>query len=258
VQADATVLALGGASWARLGSDGAWVPVLTGQGVDIAPLVPANCGFDVDWSGHFSAKYAGDPLTTVAIISTDADGYTLRKQGQFVVTASGVEGSLIYALSAALRDQVAANGSTLIHLDLLPDFDAGRVLDEVSHPRGARSMASHLQSRLGIKGVKAGLLRECASAVDYADPARLAQLLKMLPLRLRAPRPIDEAISSGGGVRFEDLTGTMLKARPGVFVAGEMVDWEAPTGGYLLTACLASGHQAGLDVLRWLQRASAS
>jgi uncharacterized flavoprotein (TIGR03862 family) len=258
VQADATILALGGASWARLGSDGAWVPVLARQGVDVAPLVPANCGFDVDWSGHFSAKYAGDPLTTVAIISTDANGDTLRKQGQFVVTASGVEGSLIYALSAALRDQIAADGSTLIHLDLLPDFDPGRVLDEVSHPRGARSMASHLQSRLGIKGVKAGLLRECASAEDYADPARLARVLKMLPLRLRAPRPIDEAISSGGGVRFEGLAGTMLKARPGVFVAGEMVDWEAPTGGYLLTACLASGHQAGLDVQRWLQQVSAN
>jgi uncharacterized flavoprotein (TIGR03862 family) len=254
VQADATILALGGASWARLGSDGAWVPLLERQGVEMAALVPANCGFDVDWSAHFSARHAGEPLTTVAITSTGANGQPFRKQGQFVVTASGVEGSLIYALSAALRDQIAANGSALIHLDLLPDLDAGRVLDEISRPRGSRSMASHLQSRLGIKGVKAGLLRECASAEEYADPARLAQALKMLPVRLRAPRPIDEAISTAGGVRFEALEGMMLKAKPGVFVAGEMVDWEAPTGGYLLTACLASGQAAAEDVLGWLRR----
>lgn len=254
VQADATILALGGASWARLGSDGAWVPVLEHQGVEVAPLVPANCGFDVDWSAHFSARHAGEPLTTVAITSTGADGKPFRKQGQFVVTATGVEGSLIYALSAALRDQIAADGSALIHLDLLPDLNAERVLDEISRPRGSRSMASHLQSRLGIKGVKAGLLRECASAEEYADPARLAQALKMLPVRLRAPRPIDEAISTAGGVRFEAMQGMMLAAKPGVFVAGEMVDWEAPTGGYLLTACLASGKAAGEDVLRWLRR----
>lgn len=252
VQVDATILALGGASWARLGSDGAWVPLLERQGVDVAPLVAANCGFDVHWSEHFSAKYAGDPLTTVAITSTDANGQPLRKQGQFVVTASGVEGSLIYALSAALRDQIAADGSALIYLDLLPDLSDERVLDEISRPRGSRSMASHLQSRLGIKGVKAGLLRECASAAEYADPAKLARVLKMLPVRLRMPRPIDEAISTAGGVRFEALEGTMLKAKPGVFVAGEMVDWEAPTGGYLLTACLAGGQAAAGDVLRWL------
>jgi uncharacterized flavoprotein (TIGR03862 family) len=254
VQADATILALGGASWARLGSDGAWVPQLEKQGVEVAPLVAANCGFDVDWSTHFSAKYAGEPLTTVAITSTGADGLPFRKQGQFVVTASGVEGSLIYALSAALRDQIAADGSAVIYLDLLPDLGAERVLDEISRPRGSRSMASHLQSRLGIKGVKAGLLRECASVEEYADPARLAEVLKMLPVRLRATRPVDEAISTGGGVRFESMQGMMLAAKPGVFVAGEMVDWEAPTGGYLLTACLANGQEAGEDVLRWLAR----
>ncbi|MES2261620.1 MAG: TIGR03862 family flavoprotein [Pseudomonadota bacterium] len=256
VQADATVLALGGASWARLGSDGAWVPLLEEQGVEVAPLSPANCGFDVGWSDHFSSRYAGHPLTTVAIISTDADGNTLRRQGQFVVTASGVEGSLIYALSAALRDQVTADGSALIYLDLLPDLDAQRVAAEVARPRGARSMSSHLQSRLGIKGVKSGLLRECASAAEFADPETLAALLKRLPLRLRAPRPIDEAISSAGGVRFEALEGTMLATRPGVFVAGEMLDWEAPTGGYLLTACLASGLAAGEDALRWLVKSA--
>ncbi len=256
VQADAVVLALGGGSWARLGSDGAWLPLLAERGIAVAPLVPANCGFDVDWSEHFSSRYAGHPLTTVAIISTDADGNSLRKQGQFVVTEGGVEGSLIYALSAALRDQIAADGSTTIYLDLLPDLSAQRVADEVARPRGARSMASHLQSRLGIKGVKAGLLRECINAQQYADPDQLAQAIKRLPVRLVRPRPIDEAISSAGGVRWQALDGTMLKAAPGVFVAGEMVDWEAPTGGYLLTACLAGGLAAGRDVLAWLSTAA--
>jgi uncharacterized flavoprotein (TIGR03862 family) len=252
VRADAAVLALGGGSWARLGSDGAWLPLLAARGVGVAPLVPANCGFDVAWSEHFSSRHAGEPLTTVAIISTGADGKPFRKQGQFVVTQGGVEGSLIYALSAALRDQIAADGSTIIHLDLLPDLTARRVADEVARPRGARSMASHLQSRLGIKGVKAGLLRECLSKEQYGDEAKLARAIKMLPVRLLRPRPIDEAISSAGGVRWDALQGTMLKAAPGVFVAGEMLDWEAPTGGYLLTACLAGGQAAGRDALAWL------
>jgi uncharacterized flavoprotein (TIGR03862 family) len=251
VRADAVVLALGGGSWARLGSDGAWLPLLAARGVDVAPLAPANCGFDVDWSEHFSSRHAGEPLTTVAIISRGADGQVLRKQGQFVVTQGGVEGSLIYALSAALRDQIAADGHVTIHLDLLPDLTPQRVADEVMRPRGARSMASHLQSRLGIKGVKAGLLRECLSKQEFGDMERLAAAIKMLPLRLVRPRPIDEAISSAGGVRWDALQGTMLKAAPGVFVAGEMVDWEAPTGGYLLTACLAGGIAAGRDALAW-------
>ncbi|RFP21952.1 TIGR03862 family flavoprotein [Duganella sp. BJB488] len=254
VRADAVVLALGGGSWARLGSDGAWVPLLAARGVGVAPLAPANCGFDVDWSEHFSSRHAGEPLTTVAIVSTGADGREFRKQGQFVVTQGGVEGSLIYALSAALRDQITANGYTTIYLDLLPDLSSQRVADEVARPRGARSMASHLQSRLGIKGVKAGLLRECLGKQQYADEDQLAQAIKRLPVRLLWPRPIDEAISSAGGVRWDALEGTMLKSAPGVFVAGEMVDWEAPTGGYLLTACLAGGQAAGRDVLAWLKR----
>lgn len=257
VHADATVLALGGASWARLGSDGAWQALLAQRGVALAPLVPANCGFDVAWSAHFASRHAGEPLTTVAIISTDAHGRQVRKQGQFVVTGGGVEGSLIYALSAALREQIAADGSALIHLDLLPDWSAERVADEVARPRGARSMSSHLQSRLGIKGVKSGLLRECIGAEEFADPDRLARAIKALPVRLLRPRPIDEAISSAGGVRFAALEGAMLAAVPGVFVAGEMVDWEAPTGGYLLTACLAGGLAAGQDVLRRLARDAA-
>jgi uncharacterized flavoprotein (TIGR03862 family) len=250
VQPDAVMLALGGASWARLGSDGAWVPLLEGRRVEVAPLVPANCGFDVDWSPHFSEKHAGAPLTTVAIEYGDRSGERARRQGQFVVTATGIEGSLVYALSSVLRDQIAARGTATIWLDLAPDHDAARVHAEVARPRGARSMSSHLQSRLGIKGVKAGLLRECLSQADYMEEATLAGAIKALPLVLRRPRPIDEAISSAGGVRFEAMdAGGMLRAAPGVFVAGEMIDWEAPTGGYLLTACFASGRAAAQGVL---------
>jgi uncharacterized flavoprotein (TIGR03862 family) len=252
VAADATVLALGGASWARLGSDGSWVPTLQQHGVEVAPLTPANCGFDIGWSSHFAEKYAGQPLTTVALAMRTTDGQRLYKKGQLVVTTGGIEGSLVYAMSALMRDQIVADGSASIELDLLPDLSAQRVLDELQHPRGSRSMASHLQSRLHLKGVKVGLLHECLDKTAFHDVEQVARTLKALPLQLQAPRPIDEAISSAGGVRFEALTGTMLKARPGVFVAGEMLDWEAPTGGYLLTACLASGLAAGRDVLRWL------
>ena len=249
---DAVILARGGGSWARLGSDGAWVPVLQQQGVAVVPLAPANCGFDVAWSEHFSSRHAGEPLATVAITAKDLDGLVIKRQGQFVITTGGVEGSLIYALSAALREQIAADGSTTIWLDLVPDFSAERVFDEVTRPRGARSMSSHLQSRLGIKGVKSGLLRECISAADFADPEKLARAIKLLPVTLLRPRPIDEAISSAGGVAFDGIDGSMLRAMPGVFVAGEMLDWEAPTGGYLLTACLAGGKAAGEQAVAWL------
>ncbi|MGK5079939.1 TIGR03862 family flavoprotein [Janthinobacterium sp. HLX7-2] len=250
---DAVILALGGASWARLGSDGAWVPLLQGQGVAVASLVPANCGFDVNWSEHFSSRYAGEHLATVAITARDTDGLLLRRQGQFVVTAGGVEGGLMYALSSALREQIAQEGSTTIWLDLVPDFSSERVFEEVTRPRGARSMSSHLQSRLGIKGVKSGLLRECLDAADFADEATLARAIKLLPVTLQRPRPIDEAISSAGGVEFDGLDASMLRAMPGVFVAGEMMDWEAPTGGYLLTACLAGGKAAGEQAVAWLE-----
>jgi uncharacterized flavoprotein (TIGR03862 family) len=252
---DALILALGGASWARLGSDGAWVALLEQQAVAVAPLAPSNCGFDVDWSEHFSSRHAGAPLSTVAIAAMGADGQPVRRQGQFVVTASGVEGSLVYALSGPLRDQIASRGSATIYLDLLPDFSEARVAAAVAHPRGARSMSSHLQSRLGIKGVKSGLLRECLSADQFADPAQLAEAIKRLPVVLKRTRPIDEAISSAGGIRFDALEPDtlMLRALPGVFAAGEMIDWEAPTGGYLLTACFASARVAARGVLAWLK-----
>jgi uncharacterized flavoprotein (TIGR03862 family) len=256
-QADATVLALGGGSWARLGSDGAWVPVLERLGVSVAPLQPANCGFDIDWSEYFGSRFAGHPVKAVLASFTDQAGNVYRRQGEFVVSATGIEGSLIYALSAPLRDEIAATGEAVLHLDLAPGKDLQRVIEEVAHPRGSRSMSSHLQSRVGIAGVKSGLLREVVPAEGFADPRRLAAAIKALPLRLIRPRPIDEAISSAGGVTFESLDARlMLRSMPGVFCAGEMLDWEAPTGGYLLTACLASGRTAGLGAATWLAAGS--
>lgn len=252
VHGDAVVLALGGGSRARLGSDGAWVPLLEQRGVPVAALRPSNCGFDVGWSEHFRTRFAGHPVKPVAVTFTDQAGVTLRKQGEFMVTAAGVEGSLIYALSAGLRDGIESAGAAVLYLDLLPGRELSYVIEELARPRGSRSMASHLQSRLGIKGVKAGLLRECVPAQDFADPARLGAAIKALPVRLIAPRPLDEAISSAGGVAFEALDERlMIRSLPGVFCAGEMLDWEAPTGGYLLTACFASGRAAGLGVLDW-------
>ncbi|ODV44153.1 NAD(FAD)-utilizing dehydrogenase [Cupriavidus sp. UYMMa02A] len=253
VEAGAVVLALGGASWARLGSDGAWVPLLSAQGVDIATLRPANCGFDVAWSAMFSERHAGHPVKPVALAVTDVNGNAHYRQGEFVISAGGIEGSLVYALSAPIRDRIERDGETVVHLDLLPDHDAQRVLAEVSHPRGSRSLSSHLQSRLGITGVKAGLLRECLSKEAMHDTETLAAALKALPVRLLRARPIDEVISSAGGVRFEAMDAClMLNALPGVFCAGEMLDWEAPTGGYLLTACFASGRTAGWGAAQWL------
>ena len=257
VAPDATVLALGGGSWARLGSDGAWLPLLAARGIATAALQPANCGFDADWSEHFRTRFAGEPVKGVTASCMAADGALHSRHGEFVVTAGGVEGSLVYALSSLLRDRITADGSATLTLDLAPGKSAERVLEEVAHPRGARSLSSHLQSRVGIAGVKAGLLREALSKEAFADMRVLAQAIKALPIRLTAPRPIDEAISSAGGVCFEALDEyLMLDAMPGVFCAGEMLDWEAPTGGYLLTACFASGRQAGLGALRHLQSAA--
>ena len=254
VSADAVVLALGGASWARLGSDGAWLPLLAQRGIDAAPLKPANCGFDIAWSTHFQERFAGQPVKSVIASCTDINGKEIKRQGECVITSTGIEGGLIYALSAPLREQIAKNGSATLHLDLAPGKAFERVFAEVAAGRGSRSMSSHLQSKVGITGVKAGLLRECASKEDYADPKKLAQAIKALPLKLIAARPIDEAISSAGGVLFEALNEhLMAQNMPGLFCAGEMLDWEAPTGGYLLTACFASGRSAGLGAAAWLQ-----
>ena len=256
VDAAAVVLALGGGSWARLGSDGAWAPLLAARGVSVQPLRPANCGFDVPWSEHLRRRFAGMPVKTVSAEFVTPDGAVIKRDGEFLVTAHGVEGSLIYAFSAALRDSIEATGSATLHLDLAPGRDLQRLTDGLAQPRGRDSLANHLRRRAGIHGVKAALLHECATAEDPAAPARLAARIKSLPLRLVSARPLDEAISSAGGVGFAALDqNLMLHALPGTFCAGEMLDWEAPTGGYLLTACFASGRAAGRGVLRWLGEA---
>ncbi len=289
VQADAVVLALGGGSWARLGSDGAWVPLLDARGVPVAKLQPSNCGFDVGvaaldpadatetrreflkdligrgpstepaqpgWTEHFASRFAGQPFKSVAISFTDSQGRSFRRRGEFVATVTGVEGSLIYAASSLLRDEIAAHGSATFLLDLLPDKSPEQVLVEVRHPRGSRSLSSHLKSRLNLDGIKAAMLYELLGKDAIADPVRLAAGIKALPVRLVATRPIDEAISSAGGVPFEAMTEHLqIKSpalMPPVFCAGEMLDWEAPTGGYLLTACFASGSAAGHGVLNVL------
>ncbi|SEJ67508.1 MULTISPECIES: TIGR03862 family flavoprotein [unclassified Variovorax] len=253
-KADAVVLALGGASWARLGSDGAWAPWLQACGVDIASLLPANCGFDASgWTEHFSSRFAGQPFKSVAISFTDSQGRHFARKGEFVATATGIEGSLIYAASALLRDEIAANGSATLLLDLLPDRSAEQVLGAVKHPRGARSLSSHLKSRLGLEGIKTGVLHEVLSREAMADAAQLAATIKAVPLKLVATRPVDEAISTAGGVRFDALDAQLMaKALPGVFAAGEMLDWEAPTGGYLLTASMASGAAAARGAIQRL------
>lgn len=255
VQPRATVLALGGASWARLGSDGAWVPRLQAEGIDVASLRPSNCGFDVagGWSPFFVDRFAGLPFKSVAVRFADSLGNAFHRKGEFVATATGVEGSLIYAVSGLLRDQIAREGQATFELDLLPDRTAEQVMAQVAHPRGSRSLSSHLKSRLGLEGIKMGIVNELLGKDALHEPARLAAALKALPIPLAAARPIDEAISSAGGVRWDALDdGLMVRSRPGLFCAGEMLDWEAPTGGYLLTACLASGAAAGEGVRRWM------
>lgn len=251
--ADAALLALGGASWPELGSDGAWVDLLRASGVDVASLQPANCGFDVAWSPHFAARHAGAPIKPVVAHWHGTEGSAHALQGECVVSEHGIEGSLVYAMSAPLREAIVRDGSAMLELDLVPGREQARLERELARPRGKRSMSEHLRRAAGIDGVKAGLLREVLGGEAIHDPMAVAAAAKRLPLRLRSPRPIAEAISSAGGIRLEALDGDlMLRARPGTFAAGEMLDWEAPTGGYLLTACFASGLVAANGVLRWL------
>ncbi|WP_411834725.1 TIGR03862 family flavoprotein [Pseudoxanthomonas mexicana] len=255
VRAGATVLALGGGSWPQLGSDGAWAPWLQARGVPVAPLRPSNCGFDIDWSAHFASRHAGAPLKPVVLHWRDDHGIEQALQGECVVTASGIEGSAIYAISATLRDAIARDGEALLYLDLLPGRDLPRLQADLSRPRGTRSFSEHLRRAAGIGGAKARLLYEVLDKAELQDPARVAATLKRLPLRLRRARPIDEAISSAGGIMPESLDeDLMITGLPGVFAAGEMLDWEAPTGGYLLTACFAGGRLAGAGAARWLAR----
>jgi uncharacterized flavoprotein (TIGR03862 family) len=248
-EADAVVLALGGGSWPKLGSDGAWTKLLAGRDVDIAMLEASNCGFDVSWSDFFKERFAGTPVKPVVATFEGA-----RRQGEFVVTATGVEGGLIYALSAGLRAAIKATGKAVMHLDLVPAKKPQQLLQDLARPRGKNSLANYLRKAAGIDGVKAGLLREALAPEQFDKPQELAAALKAFPLILNAPRPLDEAISTAGGVRFEALDERlMLRTLPGVFCAGEMLDWDAPTGGYLLTACMAEGRAAGKGVLNWLK-----
>ncbi|RRW62793.1 TIGR03862 family flavoprotein [Pseudomonas fluorescens] len=254
VNPDATLLALGGGSWSRLGSDGAWMLPLEQRGVDLAPLQPSNCGFEVQaWSELMVSKFAGAPLKNIAIGLND----DIPRLGECVITTTGIEGSLIYALSAPIREEISRYGAAVIHIDLLPGRPVDKLQAALSKPRGSRSMAKHLHSQVGIDGVKAALLRELTDAETFADPLLLARAIKALPLTLVKTRPLDEAISSAGGVRFETMDERlMLKALPGVFCAGEMLDWEAPTGGYLLTGCFASGRAAGQGIVQWFKSSS--
>lgn len=249
-RADVTVLALGGGSWPRLGSDGDWVPLLHARGIPVATLKPSNCGFDVEWSEYFRSRYAGQAVKRV---NAWLDGGS-PQAGEFIVTRHGVEGGLIYALSPGLRESIENRGSVALHLDLNPAKETARLAADLSKPRGSQSLANHLRKQAGVDGVKAGLLREAFSAEELAEPARAARAIKDLPLKLVSARPLEEAISSAGGVVSTAMDERlMLRAMPGVFCAGEMLDWEAPTGGYLLTACFASGYVAGQGAIHWLR-----
>lgn len=250
IEAAAALLAFGGASWPRLGSDGSWTDTLAGQGIEIAPFRPANCGFDVDWSAYFAERFAGAPVKAVIVSSRSG-----RIQGEFVVTRSGIEGSLVYAHSAALRDSLETDGSATLTLDLAPGRSAERMAADFRRQAGKISFSNRLRKGAGLDAVKSALVRECLPDCQSCRPEELAQAIKALPLKVVRPRPIEEAISSAGGIAWQEINADfMLTKLPGLFVAGEMIDWEAPTGGYLLTACLATGKAAGEGMLAWLAR----
>ncbi len=251
IESPCTLLALGGASWPQLGSDGRWWPLLQAQNVPLAPLRPSNCGFQVAWSPYFREHFARQPVKAVRARLPDGDWH----QAELMVTPEGIEGGLIYALSAPLRETIAQQGHATLWLDLNPGREASQLRERLSQAQGSRSLSKHLKDKAGIDGLKAALLREVLSAEQMRDPALLAATIKQLPLQLGQPFDIKGAISSAGGVCFEALDERlMLRERPGVFVAGEMLDWEAPTGGYLLTGCFATGWKAGQGMLSWMNR----
>lgn len=253
VHASAVVLALGGGSWARLGSDGAWTALLSARDVTVRELLPANCGFTADWSAHMQNRFAGAPLKQVIARVSSPDDTGIERRGECVVTRDGLEGSLIYALSAELRDQLSACGEARLTLDLAPDRSLAELSAALQQPRKGQSLSSILRKRAGLDPVKIALLHECLAKDAIAEPASLATGIKALPVRLTGTRPLDEAISTAGGVSRSALDNQlMLRALPGTFCAGEMLDWEAPTGGYLLTACFASGRHAALGALNWI------
>nr|WP_321362243.1 TIGR03862 family flavoprotein [uncultured Hyphomonas sp.] len=244
----ATVFALGGGSWRRLGSDGAWAGPFGEAGIAVAPFRPSNCGFTVDWSERMRDQFAGAPVKGVGLA---AGGQATREE--FAITARGVESGGVYTLSAGLRDEVETKGTATLWLDLLPDMDAGEIARRLAAAPVKQSLSNRLRKALKLTGVKAALLYECADRDALNDPARAAQAIKALPLTLTGTVPLDEAISTAGGVAWDALDDRlMLKEKPGHFCAGEMIAWDAPTGGYLITACLATGRAAGRGVLDWL------
>ena len=246
VSAEAMILALGGGSWPHLGSDGSWVPLLQARGVKIAPLEPANCGFDVPWSEYFRERFAGTPVKAVKLHFGAA-----QRRGEFIITQNGLEGSLIYAFSAQLREAIKTRKRVVIRLDLAPDRSVENLQARLSRGRGSRSLSEHFRRAAGIRGVKFALLREFTPKAALESPVRAAESIKGLAIPLIAPRPLDEAISTAGGVDFAALDeNLMLRVLPGTFCAGEMLDWEAPTGGYLLTACFSTGRAAGFGALQ--------
>lgn len=248
VEADAVVLACGGASWPRLGSDGSFAPILAAHGAGITPLAPTNCGFRLDWSETMRTRFAGVPLKGA---SFKAGGRTVR--GEAMVTDAGLEGGAIYALSAVLRDEIAARGHAELMLDLKPDVAAEAIAARLAKGRAGESRATALK-RLGLPPVAIGLLRESLPGGWPADAAALAAAIKAVRLRLVAPMPLDRTISTAGGLRFDEVDEKlMLKKLPGVFACGEMLDWEAPTGGYLLQACFATGQAAGTAAADWVE-----
>jgi uncharacterized flavoprotein (TIGR03862 family) len=256
INADALVLALGGASWQRLGSNGAWVPLLRERSVQVNELVPSNCGFDVIWSEFLINQHAGAPLQGVGLSCVDAQGMPRQILSEAIISAYGIEGTGIYALSKYLRENLAENGSALLNIDLLPDFSPEKIVQKLNKPREKNSLSNFLRKQFNLSPVKLALLRELTSKQTFENPALLAMAIKKLSVTLTATRPIDEAISSAGGVAAKELDASyMLKKIPGVFCAGEMLDWDAPTGGYLLTGCFASGRAAGNGVVSYLRAA---
>ncbi len=253
MRSDAVIFALGGGSWRKLGSDGSWVSEFGKMDVAVSPLQPSNCGFNVRWSEHLRQKCAGQPIKPVTVSITGVDGLTLHKQGEFVLTHYGIEGSVIYFLSAAIRQRLLQDGSATVVLDLLPSMSLDEVMNALKRPQDKKSFSTFMQKTMGIKDAKLALLYEALSRDQLHDRALVARTLKSLPLKVVAMRDLDEAISSAGGVRFDELDEhLMLKRHPGYFCAGEMLDWEAPTGGYLLTGCFATGYHAGLGARAFL------
>lgn len=254
IKADAVVLALGGASWQRLGSDGAWVEWLRTNKVPVKTLLPSNCGFNVNWSEKFQQEFSGAPLQTVCLTAIHVDGSVHSVRGEAMLSSNGIEGTSVYALSAILRDRLLAQGVAELFIDLLPDLSHEKILSALNKPRGKNSTSNFLRKQFNLPPVKLALLRELTPASIWQDNQTLVQTLKKIIIPLTGVRPIDEAISSAGGVEFSALTPSlMVQHMPGVFCAGEMLDWEAPTGGYLLTACFATGRAAGLGVIHYLQ-----